>query len=253
MLKVIVLICVTLSYASCSGPSNSLDDFLERSLSVGGKTYQYRVFLPKNRDPNKKFPVMLYLHGSGSRGQDNREQAWAFDSAIGSVKDKVDFIVVLPQCRGDLAWISDEMSKYALATLDETVKEFNGDPDRVYLAGFSLGAHGVWRIASANPGKFTALMPVSGHVIPFESASPDAAYTDVAKAIGQTPVWIFHGAKDDAVPVDTARKIVKVLEQQGSQKMKYTEYPDDGHLIFGKAFAEPGFLEWLAEQRLRAE
>ncbi|HKX83128.1 MAG TPA: hypothetical protein VJL58_02820, partial [Pyrinomonadaceae bacterium] len=192
---------------------------------------------------------MLYLHGSGSRGNENREQAWAFDSAVAPVKEKINFIVVLPQCREDLAWISDEMSEYAGAALDESVKEFNGDAERIYLAGFSLGAHGVWKIAGSSPGKFAALMPVAGRVIPFEREPPrDSPYIPVAKAIGSTPIWIFHGAKDEAVQVDFARKIVTPLEENGSTNVKYTEYPDDGHLIFGKAFAEPGFLEWLGRQ-----
>ena len=75
-------------------------------------------------------------------------------------------------------------------------------------------------------------------------------YTNVAKAIGSTPVWVFHGAKDDAVPVDFARKIVKALEESGDKNVKYTEYLEDGHLIFSKSFAEPGLLGWLSEQRL---
>lgn len=237
--------------AGCSDRGSALDEYLVREITVAGKTRAYRVFVPKKRDPNKKLPVMLYLHGSGSRGDENREQAWAFDGSIGLVKDKVDFIVVLPQCREDLAWISDEMSEYALATLDQSVKEFNADPERIYLAGFSLGAHGVWKIAASNPGRFAALMPVSGRVIPYESASPpDLPYTNIAKAVGQTPVWVFHGARDDMVPVEFARKIVKALEESGNKNVKYTEYTDDGHLIFAKAFAEPGFLEWLAEQRV---
>lgn len=232
----------------CSVNTRNLDGYEARSVTVNGKTFGYRVFVPKDRTPGEKLPVMLYLHGSGTRGDDNVAQADAFSQAIEPVKDKVDFIVVLPQCREDKAWISDEMSNYALAALDDSVKEFNGDAERIYLAGFSLGAHGVWKIAGSNPGKFAALMPVAGRVVPYEStaASP---YADVAKAIGSTPVWIFHGAKDEAVPVDFARKIAKELVDSGNPNTKYTEYADEGHLIFAKAFAEPGLLDWLAAQR----
>jgi hypothetical protein len=144
------------------------------------------------------------------------------------------------------------MSNYALAALDDSVKEFNGDAERIYLAGFSLGAHGVWKIAGSNPGKFAALMPVAGRVIPYEDSSSPDPYRDVAKAIGSTPVWIFHGAKDDAVPVDLSRNIVKSLGESGNTNAKYTEYADEGHLIFSKSFAEPGFLEWLGRQSKRA-
>jgi len=233
----------------CSGNTRNLDGYEVRSVTVNGKSFEYRVFVPKNRDASKKLPVMLYLHGSGTRGDDNQAQADAFNLAIQPVKDKINFIVVLPQCREDMAWISDEMSNYAIAALDDSVKEFNGDLERIYLAGFSLGAHGVWKVAGSNPAKFAALMPVAGRVIPYENGTPsDLPYANVAKTIGATPVWIFHGAKDDAVPVDFARKIVKALEESGNNNARYTEYTDEGHLIFAKAFAEPGFLEWLAAQ-----
>ena len=225
----------------------------------------YRVYVPKDRDPSIKLPVMLYLHGSGMRGDDNFAQVDGFRWAIEPVKDKFDFIVVLPQCAGDTFWAAQNMSDYALAALGESVKEFNGDPDRLYLAGFSLGGYGTWQIAAANPGKFAALVPVAGGVvgerpieprdraaiIPLVGTMLDAPdpYKELAKAIGKTPVWVFHGAKDDAVPVDFARQIVGALRTNGRTDVKYTEYPDDSHQIFGKAIAEQGLLEWLAAQR----
>lgn len=74
-------------------------------------------------------------------------------------------------------------------------------------------------------------------------------YRTVANVIGPTPVWVFHGAKDEAVPVEFSRKIVAAIKQTGNLNIKYTEYENDGHLIFGKSFSEPGFLEWLSQQR----
>jgi predicted peptidase len=252
--------------AACSGRSSSIDDYLTRETAVGGKTYGYRIFIPADRDPNKKLPVMLYLHGSGVRGEDNVQQADAFAQTTASVREKVNFIVVLPQCRDNTFWAAKDMADYALAALDATVNEFNGDAERLYLAGFSLGGYGAWQIAAGHPGKFAALMPVAGGVVGQRPIDPrDRAaiipsvgeildspepYTALAKAIGPTPVWAFHGAKDDAVPVDFARNIVKALEESGSKNVKYTEYLDEGHMIFGKSFSEPGFFEWLAEQRL---
>jgi predicted peptidase len=223
------------------------------------------VLVPKNRDPNQKLPVMLHLHGSGARGDDNIAQVDGFRWAIEPVRDKIEFIVVLPQCRDNSFWASRDMADYSLAALDETAKEFNGDPQRLYLVGFSLGGYGVWQIAAAHPGKFAALVPVAGGVVgerPIEPRdraaiipeigtmldSPEP-YREVAKAIGKTPVWTFHGAKDNAVPVDFTRKIVQALKDAGNPSVKYTEYPDDGHQIFGKAIIEPGLLEWLAEQK----
>ena len=246
---------------------NSNDDFLPRKVTVNGKEYQYRVFVPKGPSKQERRPMMLYLHGSGSAGDDNRAQSDAFAVAIAKVKGQVDFIVVLPQCRKNTFWAAKDMADYSLAALEAAVSEFNGDNERLYLAGFSLGGYGVWQISAGTPGKFAALMPVAGGVVGrspidpndraaiipevgtiLESAEP---YQGIAKAVGQTPVWVFHGAKDESVPVQFSRTIVKALEDEGNNNVKYTEYPDEGHLIFGKSFGEPGFLEWLAQQRLK--
>ena len=250
----------------CSDHRRSMDEFLERAVTVNGKNYSYRVLLPKNRDPNAKIPVMLYLHGSGARGDDNFAQADAFNSTIEPVRGNLNFIVVLPQCREGTFWSSSEMADYSLAALDDAMREFNGDPERIYFAGFSMGGYGVWQIAAANPGKFAALVSIAGGVVGARPIEPrDRAaiipevgtmldspepYKAVATAIGQTPVWVFHGAKDDAVPVDFSRKIVKAVDEAGNKNVRHTEYPDEGHIIVARAMSEPGLLEWLANQRL---
>jgi predicted peptidase len=262
-----LLFLLTLTLVGCSNHGNSLSEFEARSVTVDGKTYNYRVFVPKGREirSNVKLPVMLYLHGSGSRGDDNREPAQNFVSAIDAVKDKIDFIVVLPQCRNEDFWASSEMAKYSIAALDQSVKEFNGDENRLYLTGFSLGGYGTWQIAAANPGKFAALVPVAGGVVgerPIEPRDRAAIipevgtmldssepYKAVAAAIGQTPVWVFHGSADEAVPVDFSRKMVATLKDVGNVNVRYTEYENDSHMIFGKVFSEPGFFEWLERQR----
>ncbi len=157
------------------------------------------------------------------------------------------------------------MADYALAAIDKSVKEFNGDPQRLYLVGFSLGGYGVWQIAAGNPGRFAALVPVAGGIVEHPIKPPGRTaiipsvgemldspepYREVAKAIGQTPVWVFHGARDHDVPFQFSRNIVEALKGEGRNDVRYTEYPDDKHQIFGKAFAEPGLLEWLGQQRL---
>lgn len=210
---------------------------------------------------------MLFLHGSGARGEDNLAQIDGFRWAIQPIEEKVNFIVVLPQCKADSFWSESDMAKSAIAALDESVKEFNGDLQALYLAGFSLGGYGVWHLAAAYPGKFAALIPVAGGVVgerpiaPQDRAvilpkvgtlldSPDP-YQAMANAIGKTPVWAFHGSEDDAVPVGFTRSIVNALKDAGNDQVKYTEYQGEKHQIFGKAIAEPGLFEWLSTQRLR--
>lgn len=263
-LKSIALITF-LFYCGCSGTGNLPDEYLERSVTVDGKVYRFRVYVHKNRNQDEKLPVMLYLHGSGSRGDDNMEPAFNFSAAVEPVKDKINFIVVLPQCADDNFWASTEMAKYSISALDQSVSEFNGDEQRLYLAGFSLGGYGTWQIAAGYPGKFAALMPVAGGVVGERPIRPEdreailpqigtmldspEPYKALATAIGQTPVWVFHGAKDESVPVDFSRKIVEAMKANGNTGVRYTEYENDGHMIFSKSFAEPGFFEWLAQQK----
>jgi predicted peptidase len=265
--RFICFIAVSLLVCACgSKHSFSETEFPARTVTIDNTNYGYRVYLPLNRDPNKKVPIMLFLHGSGARGDDNFEQIDGLRWAIEPLKEKVDFIIVIPQCRRDTFWASTEMAKYALAALDQTVKEFNGDENRLYLSGFSLGGYGAWQIAAAHPGKFAALVPVAGGVVgerPIEPRdraaiipevgtmldSPEP-YQAVAKALGQTPVWAFHGSSDEAVPVEFSRKIAKALADAENKNVKYTEYPNEGHMIFGRAFSEPGLLEWLSNQKL---
>jgi predicted peptidase len=268
MLKLITFVLIFAAIlAGCSRGGAWEKDFVSRSVTVDGKNYQYRVRLPKDRDPNKRIAVMLFLHGSGSRGSDNIAQLDGFRWAIEPLKDKFDMIAVLPQCEEDSFWSAQNMAEYSLAALDQTVTEFNGDPERLYLVGFSLGGYGVWQIAAANPEKFAALVPVAGGVVGKYPINPrDRAaiipsvgdmlespqpYVQVARSIGQTPVWVFHGAKDESVPVEYSRQMIEALDAQGRTDVRYTEYPDDGHQIFGKAIAEPGLLEWLANQTLQ--
>ena len=261
------LFSVAVILGGCSSRNAWIAEYPERSVRFGETNRAYRVYIPENRAANEKLPVILYLHGSGARGEDNLAQVDGFRWSIEPVKDKFKFITVLPQCESDNFWSAQNMSDYAIAALDQTVKEFNGDPERLYLVGFSLGGYGVWQIAAGNPGRFAALVPVAGGVIGkypinpadrraiiravgdmLESAEP---YKQIARAIGQTPVWVFHGSQDDSVPVEFARHIVNSLRAEGRTDVKYTEYPEAGHQIFGQTITEPGLLEWLAEQKLQ--
>ena len=265
MRRILLIVVGLLGLFGCANDRTLITEFQERKITIGNVTYAYRVFVPEGRNPNERIPVMLYLHGSGVRGDDNVAQADAFALAVESVRDKIKFVVVIPQCRNDTFWASREMASYALGALDQSVREFNGDDRQLYLAGFSLGGYGTWQIAAANPGKFAALMPVAGGVVgerPIAQADREAIipsvgemldseepYKATARAIGSTPVWAFHGAKDEAVPVAFSRTIVQALKGNGSTNVKYTEYRDEGHMIFAKSFAEPGFLEWLIAQK----
>jgi predicted peptidase len=233
--------------------------FLDRTTAVDGVTYKYQVFVPANWNKKVKWPVILFLHGYGEEGDDGLLQTQVgLPAAIRMHSDRYPFLVVIPQCRKKDWWTSPAMEAQALKALDQSMREFKGDPERTYLTGLSMGGFGTWGFASEHPGKFAALVPVCagirsahGAEIPNyrdvdSSADPYAA---TAQKIGNTPVWAFHGDADDAVPVTESRQMVAALKAAGGN-VHYTEYPGVKHNSWEKAYTEPELPTWLLSQKL---
>jgi predicted peptidase len=234
--------------------------FLNRTVTVGKTTYRYQVYVPLEWSKEKKWPVILFLHGAGERGEDGLLQTdVGIGTAIRRRMERFPCIVVLPQCRKNRWWTEPEMEAQALKALEQSIKEFNGDPQRVYLTGLSMGGYGTWSIAAKWPGKFAALAPICGGIrrpavastAPENASSEFAAdpYAAAAQKIGRTPVWVFHGGADPIVPVTESRKMVEALKSAGGS-VKYTEYEGVGHNSWDRAYAEPEFISWLLSQRL---
>jgi predicted peptidase len=230
--------------------------FLDRTVTLVNTKYKYQVFVPDNWTPNKKWPVILFLHGVGERGDDGLAQTdLGMGSAIRMNRSRFPAIVVMPQCRKNVWWIDSPMDDVAMAALAQAEKEFQGDPRRIYLTGLSMGGYGTWHLAAKFPGKFAALVPVCGGILRPELArvhSPQdkKPYTDAAKKIvGNTPVWIFHGAMDDTVPVTESRRMAEAMKALGAE-VRYTEYPGVGHDSWDKAYAEPELVTWMLSKKL---
>jgi predicted peptidase len=232
--------------------------FLNRAVKIGNETYRYQVYVPRDWNKSRKWPVILFLHGAGERGDDGIIQTEVgIGGAIRRHVDRFPAVVVMPQCRKNLWWTQDAMQEQALAAFEQSVKEFNGDPAQFYLTGLSMGGYGTWSIASKHPGKFAALVPVCGGIRPPARANiPDAdkavdpnvdPYAEAAKKIGKTPVWIFHGGADPVVPPDESRKMNDALKAAGGN-VKYTEYEKVGHNSWDKAYAEPELMKWMLGQ-----
>lgn len=259
---------IILIFSNCSGSYLNFEkvEFLTREVKIGSSVYGYRVFVPKNRQSNQKLPVMLFLHGSDERGDDNEAQVKGFEKIIGKNPQNFQFIMVFPQCRRNTFW-AGEMTEQAIKALEQSVTEFNGDENRLYLSGFSLGGFGVWQTAILYPKKFAALVSMSGRVLPRldknskertalspeqlaldESAEP---YKAIAEKIGQTPVWVFHGKDDNIVPIGQSRKIVEAFRKNENSRVNVTEYENTGHITINRAFDEPQLFEWLAKQILK--
>ena len=233
--------------------------FLNRITVMDGVTYKYQVFVPSNWNKKVKWPVILFLHGYGEEGDDGLLQTQVgLPAAIRMHADRYPFVVVIPQCRKKDWWTSPAMEAQALKALDQSMREFKGDPERLYLTGLSMGGFGTWGFASEHPARFAALAPVCGGIravhgaeIPNyrdvdTSADPYAA---TAQKIGKTPVWAFHGDADDAVPVTESRQMVAALKAAGGN-VRYTEYPAVKHNSWDNAYGDPQLPAWLLSQKL---
>ena len=248
-------------------PNAALADtgFIDRKVTVGGIAYRYQVYVPAEFNASQKWPVIVYLHSNGAGGVDGLSHT---DTGLASVirrdRARVPAIVVFPQADPSSRWSSPAMQEQALACLDATAKEFNGDADRFYLVGYSMGGQGVLRMSSRWPNRFAAIVDISGTVIatspsatkqqvaidvhthPFLNA-PDI-YRALAQLIAVTPIWIFHGDADQSVPVEQSRQLVNALKSANAP-VRYTEYTAAGHAIQERALSEPELLPWLLSQR----
>ncbi len=255
----VFLVTLLLAFSLSLSLAASETGFLERSVNVEGVDYRYQVFVPKDWTPDKEWPVILFLHGAGERGDDGVEQ-----TQVGfprTLKGKNDFpaVVVMPQCRRRTWWGDPAMEAQTFAALEETMSRFNGDPRRIYLTGLSLGGYGTWAFGYKYPKKFAALVPVCGGVrtgrsvtVPrwHPAADPSVdAYQETAREIGTTPVWAFHGSSDPVVPVTESRQLTRALENSGGT-VKYTEYEGVGHNSWDRAYSEPDLIDWLLAQTL---
>jgi predicted peptidase len=266
--KIVFLGCIaSLLISACGGigrRSIPETEFPSRSVNVDGVDYKFRVFIPKDRVDNEKLPIMLYLHGSNRRGTDNQAQIEDLYENIKGFPDNFRFIIVFPQCREDTFW-AGPMIDQSLAALDQTVKEFDGDENRLYIAGYSMGGFGVWQTAISYPNKFAALISVAGGVEPVGTVSDEdkallspqvtaaASAPDTnrayAEALSKLPVWVVHGSEDRSVPVDGSRKLVAALKAAGDPDVNYVELEGVGHGSVVRAFSDPKLFEWLAKQK----
>lgn len=236
-------------------------------MTVDGVAYRYQVFVPADWTADRQWPVVLFLHGSGERGDDGLLQtAVGLPGAIRSHRDRFPMLVVMPQLRANRRWhgVMDAMAMHAL---DAAIAEFHGDPRRVYLTGLSIGGQGTWLMAAKHPGRFAAIAPVCGFLRleddddvldPADDAAVTQEFPEVlaadppaafARRIGKVPVWIFHGTLDDAVPVQHARRM-DVAMRAGGGEVRYSEYPDANHNAWDHAYGEVGLVPWLLSHAL---
>ena len=254
-LGAVLLVTIVLAACASSPRRAAQGEFVERELQLDGRTHRYQVFVPAGSEDGKR-PVILFLHGSGERGDDNRSQlAVGLGPHVRAHAADFPAIVVFPQAPADSEW--NQLVDVTLAQLDAATREFGGDPDRTYLTGLSMGGYGVWELALQQGYRFAALVPVCGGLVhPRRPSMAVAAvageadpYTAAAQRLRGTPVWIFHGARDASVPVDYSRRLHAALQAAGARAARYTEFPEADHNSWDPAYAVPELWDWLFAQR----
>jgi predicted peptidase len=206
-------------------------------FAAAGKQMGYLLYLPADygKDPAKRWPVILFLHGSGEAGNGTTEvgktRIHGPPKIADAEKGKFGFVVVSPQNPPKQRWEPAAVK----ALLDDVLAHYKqADPDRVYLTGLSLGGFGSWATATAYPDAFAAVAPVCG------GGNPSAA-----DRIKNLPIWVFHGDLDKAVPVDLSVKMVDALKAAGAKDVQFTRYPDKPHDCWTATYENPKLYEWF--------
>ena len=202
----------------------------------------YRLLSPLNVDSTKKYPVVLFLHGAGERGNDNEAQLTYMDKIFGSnsFRQKYPCYVILPQCAEEYRWC-DTISVYLNAAnqlLDSIVNAVNADTSRLYITGMSMGGFGTWDLISCYPNKFAAAVPICG-----------GADLNMACILKDMPIKTYHGSTDKLVKVTRTRNMTIAIHKCGGNKIDYTELTGKGHLIWNYVYNQPSTFQWMFAQK----
>jgi predicted peptidase len=250
---------VFLAFVVCNSSllfAQDLSLYSKENFIYNGDTLPYRMLLPLKYDAKKKYPLIIFLHGSGERGRDNEAQlGHGADLFLrDSIRRNYPAIVVFPQCPGESyfsnvdrregksgeeRFIFQTGGKPTLAMdllqrlLEQLIKNYPVHKKQLYVGGLSMGGMGTFEIVYRNPNLFAAAFPICG-----------GADAESAGNFAKTAWWIFHGAKDDVVLPQFSQRIATALKAIHAD-VKFTLYPEANHNSWDNAFAEPALMQWL--------
>jgi len=217
---------------------------------------KFMVFLPSDWTMDKKHPVCLFLHGAGGVANvDNiRTQSLTRMLLTQEYAAKVEHIVLIPVApsRG---WL--DKFPFVMSLVDMALSELSGDPNRVALAGQSMGGNGAWNLATQHPDRFCAVVPICGFAGQGKGEDLPPA---LVSALLSKPLWVFHSEDDTIVSVENSDRVVNALKAAGATDatLKYTRYPPGvtpqagplvGHASYELAFADEGLWPWMSSHR----
>lgn len=232
-----------------------VNDYEARTFrSEAGKTLGYRLLKPKDYDPARKYPLVLFLHGAGQRGDDNTAQVkyGVPPFAKPAFRGQFPCFVVVPQCPAEQKWVDldwaatgphtqpaalTQSTELALGAVAAVQKEFSIDVDRLYVMGLSMGGYGTWDLITRQPEKWAAAVAICG--------GGDRTVAARAKGVA---VWAFHGLNDGVIKPSRTVEMIEALRAAGANPL-YSELPYTGHNCWDIAFGEPQLLPWLFAQK----
>ena len=199
----------------------------------------YYVFLPENYDANKKYPLVLFLHGAGERGDGSKEKLpLVCVNALPKYAEEGEeypFILLCPQCPENIVWNNIVLTLRAL--VDKIAAQYSADPDRIVCTGLSMGGFGTWEMGVTYPDFFAAIAPVCG-----------GGFSWRAALLKDMPIWAFHGDADNVVPISYSETMVEAIKKAGGNP-KFTVFPGVNHNSWDSAYQTTGVVKWLTEQR----
>ena len=233
-------------------------EYLKKTFAQDGNTLNYRIMYPNDFDNNKKYPVVLFLHGMGERGADNEKQLTHGSKFFRDSLDSYPAIVIFPQCPVTDYWANlsrpDEggasrnftfyydkepnpTMKMVITVITDLMAEPYTDDSRLYVSGLSMGGFGAFEFSYRLQDRVAAALPICG-----------GGPRDKTKEMTQVPYWIFHGVKDDVVNPRFSIGMTRGIQQAGG-KAKITIFPNANHNSWDPAFNDPEYLSWMFSKR----
>jgi predicted peptidase len=211
--------------------------FTRHQLDIDGRERTVWVFVPKDYDPGRRYPAILFLHGLFEAGSGSGVSAVSagLGPVIASDPESWPFITIFPQSDG--TWRGDAREKLAITSLDFARSAWSIDEDRVILAGLSFGGLGTWQIGARHANRFAALVPVSG-----------LRATEEIDRLVAMPVWAFSMSGDIWVVSENSEEMCEAITDRGGQA-RLTEFAGVGHDCWDRAVAESDLVDWMLEQR----
>ncbi len=194
----------------------------------------YLLYLPENYgQPNERYPLLLFLHGSGERGQEiSLVKKHGPPKLLGQGRH-MPFVVVSPQCPDKQSWNTPML----LGLLDDLGSKYTLDSARIYVTGLSMGGFGTWALVAAAPDRFAAAVPICGHADPW-----------MAGPASRLPVWIVVGDRDNQLLAANSVGMANSLQARGAD-VKFTVMHGIGHDSWTQTYATPELYEWMLRHR----